>query len=76
MVACKEAFRGKGYGTLLNRICEYTLKSEGMESAHLTTDDWRIPAIKSYLRAGFEPVTMGEDFPERWEKIFEIIKEK
>ena len=76
MVACKEAFRGKGYGTLLNRICEYTLKSEGMESAHLTTDDWRIPAIKSYLRAGFEPVTKGEDFPERWEKIFEIIKEK
>ncbi len=76
MVACKEGFRGKGYGTLLNQIAEYTLKKEGMENAELTTDDWRIPAIKSYLRIGFEPVTKGEDFNERWEKIFEIIGRK
>lgn len=73
MVACKEDFRGKGYGTLLNRVAEYTLKREGMEEAYLTTDDWRIPAIKSYLRAGFVPDLSTEDFRERWEKIYAFI---
>ncbi len=73
MVACKEAARGKGYGTLLNNMALHTLKTEGMQTAYLTTDDWRIPAIKSYLRAGFEPDTSTEDFKERWNKIFEEI---
>lgn len=73
MVACQETSRGKGYGTLLNNIALHTLKTEGMQTAYLTTDDWRIPAIKSYLRAGFEPDISTEDFKERWNKIFEEI---
>ena len=48
---------------------------EGMETARLRTDDWRIPAIKTYLKIGFEPdLTSEPDYKERWEKIFEIIK--
>ena len=70
MVACHELFRGKGYGSLLNQIAESTLKKEGMETAYLTTDDWRIPAIKSYLRIGFEPDLSTEDFRKRWDKIY------
>ena len=73
MVACHESARGKGYGTLLNRIAEFTLKKEGMKTAYLTTDDWRIPAIKSYLRIGFEPDLSTEDFRERWGKIYAQI---
>jgi GNAT superfamily N-acetyltransferase len=73
MVACVESARGKGYGTLLNKIAEYTLKKEGMETAYLTTDDWRIPAIKSYLRIGFKPDLSTEDFKERWNKIYEKL---
>ena len=73
MVACHEAARGKGYGTLLNNVSLHTLKKEGMETAYLTTDDWRIPAIKSYLRAGFTPDLSTEGFKERWDKIFEKI---
>ena len=73
MVACHEYARGKGYGTLLNRIAEFTLKSEGMKTAHLTTDDWRIPAIKSYLRIGFTPDLSTEDFKTRWANIYKQI---
>ena len=47
MVACKEEFRGRGFGTLLNTLALKVLKDEGMETAYLTTDDWRIPAIKT-----------------------------
>lgn len=74
MVACKPEFRGMGLGRLLNEISVYTLKREGMETAYLTTDDERIPAIKSYLRAGFQPDFESEaDYKERWAKIYQII---
>lgn len=77
MVACKPEFRGMGLGTLLNRVAVYTLKQEQMESAYLTTDDWRIPAIKSYLRAGFLPDLDSEpDFRQRWSAINELLEEK
>ena len=76
MVACREDSRGKGYGTLLNKVAEYSLKKEGMQTAFLTTDDWRIPAIKNYLRAGFIPDLSTDDFKERWEKIYAIIAEQ
>ena len=74
MVACKPEFRGRRLGHLLNDIALYTLKKEGMETAHLTTDDWRIPAIKTYLKAGFTPDLESEpDFRERWDKIHSAI---
>ena len=73
MVACHEAARGKGYGTLLNQIAVAVLKKEGMSTAYLTTDDWRIPAIKSYLRAGFIPDLSTDDFQNRWASILAQI---
>ena len=76
MVACKPEFRGKGLGTLLNKIALFTLKTEGMKTAYLTTDDWRIPAIRSYLKAGFFADTKThDDFKQRWDKIYKIIEE-
>jgi len=74
MVACKPEFRGKGLGRLMNDIVIYVLKREKMKTAHLTTDDWRIPAIKSYLRVGFKPdVDSCDDFKDRWDAVFEVI---
>lgn len=69
MVACKPECRGMGIGTFMNSFALCVLKAEGMETAYLTTDDWRIPAIKSYLRAGFVPDESTEDFRSRWEEI-------
>ena len=74
MVAAKPEFRGCGLGSLMRRIAVSVLKKEGMRSAYLTTDDWRIPAIKGYLKAGFYPdLDSSEDYPSRWEKIYAII---
>ena len=74
MVACRPEFRGQGLGTLLNDIAVFALKKEGMQTAYLTTDDFRIPAIKSYLRCGFVPDLSTEDFKERWAKIMKEIR--
>ena len=74
MVACKPAFRGRGLGHFLNDLALYTLKIHRMQSAWLTTDDWRIPAIKSYLKAGFRPDTESQpDFCARWQNILATI---
>ena len=76
MVACKEAFRGKGYGTLMNVVALRVLKKEQMQTAYLTTDDWRLPAIRSYLRAGFQPDLSTEDFRQRWDAIMDTLNAK
>ena len=73
MVACKESVRGKGYGTLLSEWAVLVLKREGMETAYLTTDDWRIPAIKTNLATGFVGDLSTDDFKERWAKIHEQL---
>ena len=73
MVACHEKYRGRGIGTLMNALAVWELKRNGMQTAYLTTDDWRIPAIKSYLRAGFTPDENTEEYVERWNAIRKII---
>ena len=73
MVACKPEFRGRGIGTRLNTEAVRALVSSGMETAYLTTDDFRIPAIKSYLKAGFVPDIKDEEHKKRWEKVFDTI---
>ena len=74
MVACDPKFRGRRLGHFLSQVAVATLKREGMTGAHLTTDDWRIPAIKTYLKAGFAPdLDSQPDYRERWEKIYREI---
>jgi mycothiol synthase len=74
MVACHPDFRGRGLGNVLNEVAVSALYREGMETAYLTTDDFRIPAIKTYLKSGFYADLSSDDFKDRWNKIFEIIE--
>ena len=75
MVACDPACRGKGLGTLMSKLAVMEMKAAGMQTGMLHTDKWRIPAIKSYLRAGFLPdLTIGET-REDWEEVFRILEE-
>ena len=73
MVACRPKYQGNGLGTGLNAMAVRCLLGIGMKTAYLTTDDFRIPAIKSYLRAGFYPDIKDESHRERWDKIYGII---
>ena len=73
MVAVLDSHRGKGIGLLVNAAVLHRLKALGYRQVHLLTDDWRIPAIKSYLRAGFKPLLTHVTHPDRWRDIFEQI---
>lgn len=75
MVCVAPWARGCGIGTALARLAVNALLECGMETAHLTTDDFRIPAIRTYLEAGFVPQRSGsEDFPARWDAVLAQLK--
>jgi mycothiol synthase len=68
MVGIRREFRGRGLSKFLTQVtCEHL---DGRCSyIHLTTDDWRKPAIKGYLRGGFLPVLYSEWMERRWQSI-------
>jgi mycothiol synthase len=69
MVCIDPGYRGKGLSSALNSsVLEY-LAGHGCRSAILRTDDFRIPAIRSYLSLGFKPILYAQDMMERWQKI-------
>lgn len=60
-------------GARLGRmVCIAVLEAfgkDGMTSAILDTDDFRIPAIKTYLRLDFSPVIRDDDDQVRWSAL-------
>ena len=69
MVAVLEDQRGKGLGRLVNAAVLHRLNDLGYRQAHLLTDDWRVPAIKSYLSAGFRPLHTHDSHAKRWSDV-------
>ena len=78
MVGSLPEIRGKKLGqAMLARGLE-KLASDGVSRVWLTTDAWRLPAIRIYLKAGFKPMIGGsaEDIKwmeENWNQVFEKL---
>lgn len=73
MVGMREEFRGKGLGKYLNNFAIKKLLGDGVDYIELTTDEWRIGAVKSYLTAGFLPVKYDMGMVTRWEYMLTIL---
>ncbi|MBR3781330.1 MAG: GNAT family N-acetyltransferase [Clostridia bacterium] len=67
MVGIRTEFRGKGLGKYLNNVCVKKLAAQNVDYIYLTTDEWRMGAVKSYLTAGFVPVEYDKGMKQRWE---------
>lgn len=74
MVAVDQEARGKGLGFIVTNAVLHHMKKEGKTSAYLTTDDFRIPAIKIYLKLGFKPDISQEGHSERWDRVIAGLK--
>ena len=74
MVGAAPEYRGRGLGSAVLIAVLHHMKHSGKTAAILTTDDHRLPAIKMYLRLGFEPVVTDAEQADRWGKIRENIK--
>jgi mycothiol synthase len=65
-VAVRPEHRGHGLAMQTCRAVLHYIGSRGYEYAYLKTEDFRLPAIKTYLRLGFEPEMVDETHPGRW----------
>lgn len=73
MVCVLPEHRGNRLGYLLTLAVMHYFRDNGYEKISLTTDDWRIAAIKTYLRLGFKPYYYDDSHIKRWNAIFEKI---
>ena len=73
MAGIREDFRRKGLGRLLNAAALKKLLAQDVRYIMLTTDEWRKPAIRSYLSAGFLPVDYDADMRERWLSVMQAL---
>lgn len=73
MVCVLPKARGLNLGYTVTLAVLHYFRDHGFSFATLNTDDFRVPAVKAYLRLGFEPVYVDGSHHERWEKLFELI---
>ena len=78
MVACKTEYRGLGLGKFMADYSLKKLTEIGKEKIFLLTGDARLPALATYIKAGFLPVNYideeGKDMVDRWQKIVNTLK--
>jgi len=67
--------QGKGLGYALVLCTLHFFKDRGFQEAVLDTDDFRLPAIKTYLNLGFEPVYVDEGHLSRWKTVLAKLEE-
>jgi mycothiol synthase len=73
-LAVLPAHRGKHLGFMLAARVLVLLKGMGYTDAWLSTDDFRLPAIRTYLALGFDPVCTDKSHAERWEIVRHKLK--
>ena len=76
MVGVVPEHRGKRLGYVLCLSVLHFLKENGFQRAQLSTDDFRLPAVKTYLNLGFEPEYVEENHKARWNAVFANLAAK
>jgi len=76
MVGVVPEHQGRRLGYALCLSVLRFLQENGFQSARLTTDDFRLPAIKTYLNLGFQPDYIEEDHKSRWITVFANLESK
>jgi mycothiol synthase len=74
MVGVRPGHQGKNLGYWVSLGAMHQFVAEGKIEAVLETDDFRIPAVKIYLKIGFEPVLIDENQRQRWKTVFNTIQ--
>jgi len=72
-VAALRDYRGQGLGRAVCLAVLHFAASAGYDTIFLRTDDHRLPAIRTYLRLGFEPWLVDPSAPERWARILSLL---
>ena len=72
-VAGHPAHRGRALGYAVCAAAIRRFLAAGYERIYLKTDDWRLPAISTYLKLGFVPFLFASDMEARWQNICKAL---
>ncbi len=72
-VAVHPEHRGHGLALQVCRAVLGFMREQGHRYAYLMTEDFRLPAIKTYLRLGFEPELTDPSHPGRWDALRRVL---
>jgi mycothiol synthase len=65
--------RGRGLGAALIAAAVRRLRQGGYRHIFLGVQDGRLPAIRAYLRAGFQPFVHAPELAKRWRSVFAAL---
>jgi mycothiol synthase len=68
-VAARPEHGGKGLGLAVCAAATRRFLEDGFEDIYLQTDDWRLAALKVYLKLGYEPFLFAPDMKKRWTEV-------
>lgn len=63
------AHAGRGLGMAVSAAVTARLIEAGCRPIHLYTEDYRLPALKTYLKLGYVPFLYTPEMPEHWRAI-------
>jgi mycothiol synthase len=72
-VAAHPDHRGRKLGWTVCAAVTNRLLQAGYENIYLKTDDWRLPAILTYLRMGYVPFLYSAGMAARWQSICTLL---
>jgi mycothiol synthase len=67
-------YQGLGLGHVVSLAVTRRLVAAGYKAIYLETQDWRLPAVKTYLKIGWVPFLYQPDMPERWQAVCAQLK--
>jgi mycothiol synthase len=74
-VAVDPAHKGRALASVASLAVMHYAASQDHREIFLLTDDWRLPAVWTYLKLGFEPWITDASHPERWTKVQTALEE-
>ena len=72
-VGVAKSYQGRGLGSQITLHVLQDFVKHGFHSAILETDDYRLPALKTYLNLGFLPRIVHPQQYEQWSAIFTAL---
>lgn len=73
-LASDPAHAGKGLGMVVSAAVTKRFIDAGYRNIRLYTEDFRLPAIKTYLKLGYVPSLYAPGMRQRWQTICEQLK--
>jgi len=75
-IAAAPEHKGKGLGLAVTAAAIARLIAAGYQRIYLLTDDFRLPALKTYMNVGMAPFLYAADMQGRWKEIRRQLRTK